>query len=72
MQIVLTKSDKLKDDKLSYRMIEIAKTIEEKGYKNVSDRIHACSIRTKFGIEEMKQCLAGALIESKQRNIDNN
>ena len=50
IQIVLTKSDKLKDDKLFYRMIETAKTIEEKGFKNISDRIHACSIKTQFGI----------------------
>lgn len=62
IQIVLTKSDKLKDDKLYYRMVETAKTIQEKGYKNVSDRIHACSIKTRFGIEPMKQCMAGALI----------
>ena len=43
-------------------MVETSKTIEELGFKNISDRIHASSSRTKFGIAELQQCMAGALI----------
>lgn len=50
IQIVLTKCDKLNKDKLYYRMVETSKTIQELGFNNISDKIHASSSRTKFGI----------------------
>ena len=69
--MVLTKADKVKEDKLFYRMVEIGNAIDAMGFKNVSDKIIATSSKTRFGMETLKCFLYEALMTSKQRNIDN-
>lgn len=72
IQVVLTKIDKLKEDKLFYRMVEISNVLDVMGFKNISDKIIATSSRTYFGIESLKCFIVEALMKSPQRKIDDN
>ncbi len=50
IQIVLTKIDKLKEDKLYYRMVDISEQLDKYGFKNLSPKLIATSSRTWFGV----------------------
>lgn len=66
--MVLTKIDKVKDDQLYYRMVDISKQLD--GFKNISNRLIATSSKTMFGIETVRSFIVESLSLSKQRNID--
>jgi len=70
IQLVLTKIDKLPEDKLFYRMVEVSTALDTMGFRNLSDKIIATSSRTWFGVESLKCFVYEALMQSPQRNID--
>jgi GTP-binding protein EngB required for normal cell division len=70
IQVVLTKIDKIREDQLYYRMIDISKQLDN--FKNITNKLFATSSKTLFGIDCMRNFIVESLDISQQRNIDNN
>lgn len=47
---MLTKIDKVKEDKLYYQMVDISEQLDKYGFQNISDKIIATSSKTWFGV----------------------
>ncbi len=72
IQIILCKADKVKEKMYLPQLKSINESIRRLELPNINDRIIACSMKTKFGMDVLKCRVVECLEKTKPRNIDKN